>query len=570
MKHIFFVILLFLGVLFFGCKQKKEFVVKKNVLKTNQKLDFTYLYSEALKQKMLQNFDNSISLLKTCLQIKPKSSSSAYELANLYLKKNKIDSSIFYSDIAYNINPNNEWYVLQRAELAKLSYYKVTYAKMYEKLVSLKPSNPNYLYEYAFINFKNYKNDSVLAIANRLEKLVGVNESISFLKNHIYYRQKNYKAVITEYKKLINVFPDSIKYVEMLANFYYTTADYNKALEIYKKNINKFDDNSIFNLGISKVYVAQKYLKKSYPFLIKGLKSKNVSLERKFEVAEVLIDSKNIFTVDSIEQIYEQLIEYSTNNSEITKEYLNYLYNNKKLTKAEIFCLKLIKSQPENFTTWEVLFNIFVNQNRYADLEIYSDKALEYFPNQAVVYFFKGFALFSQNKYKKSTSFLKTGLDLSFDNKNLKLEFLLYLSEAFHNIQEHKKSDFYFEEYLKIDITNAYLMNNYAYYLTNRNVNYERAVELSKKSLEFEPFNSSFLDTYAWIFFNANDYKQALIYIKKSYKYGGNKNAMIIEHYGDILIKLGRREEAFEKFEEAYNMNKFNIKLKNKIERFKK
>jgi len=570
MKLSFSIILILISILFFSCKTKKEVNRNFNVIKKNQNLDFTHLYSEALKQKMLQNYNNSIYILRKCLDIKPESSASAYELSNLYLETNKLDSAKFYSDIAYKINPNNEWYVLQRANLAKLGYYKLIYEKMYEKLVNLKPTNINYLYEYALINFKSLKNDSVLSIADKIEKLVGVNESISFLRNHVYYRQKNYKAVINEYNKLINIFPDSVKYVEMLANFYYTTNDYEKSLKVYKENLNKFDNNHLFHLGISRIYVAKKQFKKAYPFLIIGLKAKNVNIKSKFEIAEVLIDSKNIFTVDSIELIYEQLIENSHKNSEITKEYLDYLLKNKKLTKAEKVCLKFIKKQPQNFPTWETLFNILVNQERYSDLEIYCQRALEYFPNQSIVYFFKGFALFSQNKFKRSTIFFKTGFDLSFDDKNLKLEFLLYLSEAFHNIQEHNKSDFYFEEYLKIDKTNAYLLNNYAYYLTKRNINFERAKELSFKSLEIEPFNSSFLDTYAWIFYTAKDYKKALIYIKKSYKYGGNKKPVIIEHYGDILLKLGRVEEAIKKWKESYGINESNINLKNKIDKLSK
>ena len=120
-----------------------------------------------------------------------------------------------------------------------------------------------------------------------------------------------------------------------------------------------------------------------------------------------------------------------------------------------------------------------------------------------------------------------------------------------------------------MDSTNAYLMNNYAFYLINRNEQINKAAVISMKSIEIEPFNSSFLDTYSWILFKKEEYSQALNYIERSYRYGGNKNAIIIEHYGDILFKLGHANEAIEKWQEAYSLNKNNAELQKKIDTYR-
>ncbi|MBN1253008.1 MAG: hypothetical protein JXR51_13520 [Bacteroidales bacterium] len=566
MKKSLLIFILIINVFFTACKPKSELAKNLQIAENKQQLNFAYLFSEALKSKMHQKYDEAISKFEACLNLNNKSSASAYELSNLYLNKNNVDSAVFFSNIAFSLNPDNEWYILQRAELANLKYDKQTYTKMYEKLVSLQPENLNYLYEYALINFKRNYNDSVINIANRIEKIIGVNESITFLKNNVYFRQKNYIAVINEFEKLINIFPDSIRYVDMLANFYYSTSEYDKAISLYQDNLQKFSDNTLLYFGICKIYTATKKIEKGFPYLLIGLKTDFVNDDEKLEIAQVYIDSKNVFSADTIEDVYEVLIDNLKNNSDITKEYLEYLYTNKNLTKAEDIAKIYIKKNPENFNTWEMLFNILVLQNRYNELDTYTTEALEYFPNQPLVYFFKGHSLFSQKLYEKTIKYCKTGLSLVFDNLSLKLEFLLYLAESNHNILNHKESDFYFEEYLKDNLTNAYLMNNYSYYLAVRNTNLNRALELSRKTLEIEPFNSSFLDTYAWILYLTKQYKQSLNYINRAYIYGGNKNIVIIEHYGDILLMLNRDDEAIEKWNEALELNKTNVNLKNKIE----
>jgi len=45
-------------------------------------------------------------------------------------------------------------------------------------------------------------------------------------------------------------------------------------------------------------------------------------------------------------------------------------------------------------------------------------------------------------------------------------------------------------------------MNNYAYYLSEEKTDLKKAEKMSAKAVEKEPNNSTYLDTYAWIFTN--------------------------------------------------------------------
>ena len=59
-------------------------------------------------------------------------------------------------------------------------------------------------------------------------------------------------------------------------------------------------------------------------------------------------------------------------------------------------------------------------------------------------------------------------------------------------------------------------LNNYAYFLTETGGDIDKALEMSKESLDLEPENPTYLDTYARILFKKKDYKEALEYQMKA------------------------------------------------------
>ena len=72
----------------------------------------------------------------------------------------------------------------------------------------------------------------------------------------------------------------------------------------------------------------------------------------------------------------------------------------------------------------------------------------------------------------------------------------------------------------------------------------ERCVNLS-------PDQSSYEDTYAWIYYQLENYAEALVWIEKAMSNGGDSSSTIVEHYGDILYQLSQKEQAVEQWQKA-------------------
>ena len=88
---------------------------------------------------------------------------------------------------------------------------------------------------------------------------------------------------------------------------------------------------------------------------------------------------------------------------------------------------------------------------------------------------------------------------------------------------------------------------------------------MSALAVKLEPNNSTYLDTYAWIFFVQGNYTLAKIYIESALANDTTKSPELVDHYGDILFMSGDKEKALEQWKKAKEMGKESEVLDRKI-----
>ena len=106
--------------------------------------------------------------------------------------------------------------------------------------------------------------------------------------------------------------------------------------------------------------------------------------------------------------------------------------------------------------------------------------------------------------------------------------------------------------------------------LAKQKRNLKKAERMSAKTVEAEPSNAIYLDTYAWIFFMKEDFRSARFYIERAIAQDGGKNSEIYLHYGDILSVLGEEEAALKAWQKAAELGDDSEELKLKIENSQK
>ena len=93
------------------------------------------------------------------------------------------------------------------------------------------------------------------------------------------------------------------------------------------------------------------------------------------------------------------------------------------------------------------------------------------------------------------------------------------------------------------DPANAAALNYLGYMLAEHGERLDESVAYIKKALELEPENGSYLDSLGWAYFKADKLDLAEQNLKRAADQLAT-NSVIQDHYGDVLIKRGRVEDA--------------------------
>ena len=105
-------------------------------------------------------------------------------------------------------------------------------------------------------------------------------------------------------------------------------------------------------------------------------------------------------------------------------------------------------------------------------------------------------------------------------------------------------------EVIDLDPMHGGALNYLGYLLAEQNRNLSEALTLVQRALQLQPDNGYYLDSLAWVYYQLGDYQQAHVYIIKALeKYP--KEAVILEHYADILDKLNQRQSAIDNYRKA-------------------
>ena len=93
---------------------------------------------------------------------------------------------------------------------------------------------------------------------------------------------------------------------------------------------------------------------------------------------------------------------------------------------------------------------------------------------------------------------------------------------------------------------------------------------MSRKTIEAEPDNATYLDTFGWILYLMGKPEEALSHFKRAMIYGGKDSPVILDHYAEVLFALKEYDRAMVYWNKAQLINNNEIEgLQEKIQKRK-
>jgi tetratricopeptide (TPR) repeat protein len=117
------------------------------------------------------------------------------------------------------------------------------------------------------------------------------------------------------------------------------------------------------------------------------------------------------------------------------------------------------------------------------------------------------------------------------------------LGSVFDKQKRFAEAESAFRQVLARDPENAIALNYLGYMLAERGERLDESVGYLKRALQVEPENPSYLDSLGWAYFKADKLDLAETNLKRAAEQL-KTNSVIQEHYGQVLFKLGRYDEA--------------------------
>jgi tetratricopeptide (TPR) repeat protein len=395
--------------------------------------------------------------------------------------------------------------------------------------------------------------DKSFRIYQELEKTVGINEQLTLNKVKLLKSQNKLREAEGELQRLTESDTLQGRYYMLLAEFYLEQNDLDNTKKMYDRILQLDPSNADLQLALHDYYNKKGDELQAYEYLKKALLNPDLEMQVKASIVEsyyVQAEKNNVFARAQGTELAEILLKTNPSASEANALYADFLRLDKKNAEAAVYYYKAAMNEKKDFRIWDNLLYVDNEMNRNDSLERHSDRAMELFPNQPVNYLYNGVANAQLRNYQKAVRSLNAGIDFVVDNKALLIQFYSALGDAYYYLKEYPKSDQAFDQALREDSDDTYVLNNYAYYLSLRNEQLEKAENLSRKSNVLKPNNRNYMDTYGWILFQQKKYTEANEWLGNAAKMGA-KSATILEHYGDNLFQLGKKEEALEQWEAA-------------------
>lgn len=506
------------------------------------------LFSDGLKEKLAGNDSKALEKFEEALVVFSDDAASMYEITELLAKQGRIDEGIVLMKKAILVDPNNEWYLIRLAQLYKAAGKPEEYAQVYRNLLKISPENIEYIGELssALVLTGNYK--EAIELYDAIEKQIGVNETLSIQKQSIYYMLEKPEKAGMEIEKLSATFPYESRYLAMLAEHYKKYGPAEKSLEVYRKIIANDPDDPYAYITLAENLRDQGHENEAFDNLLKAFESPALEPDNKVQIMFLWFEGKDYTDTlnQQIGRVAEILVRVHPENPRGYQLYADVYFRNQEWKQARNYLLQALSFDKNNYQMWESLLYADIQLLEFDLLDKHATETISLFPEQALPYLFKGIAAYQSKDYEGALKQFEAGKRFVVRNDQLLAEFYSNTADTYHRLKNDKASDAAYEKALTINPDNALVLNNYAYYLSIRGENLERAKQMSEKSLQLQPENPSYLDTYAWILFKLADYQNALPWIEKALEKTEDKNATLFEHCGDILFHLGRTEEAIQ------------------------
>ena len=418
--------------------------VNKNQLEVDLQTEFIV----AMQSMVLEKYDDALDKFQK-LKAKVKNDGIVeFEMAKIYNKQGKTEDAIYYARKAIQKDDSKHIYKQFLIDLYKKIKDYGQAAMLLESELNKDYFNSEDFYRTADYYVKAHNEDKAIEVLDRLEKFTDDDLNVELYKSQIYLRNRDYKKALKLVKKLTKKYPDNTKVLLRKALVLRLMNDEDGALKVYEKVLSLDPANPGALSYISAMKRFDSNEAKYVDGMMKIIQNEDMDLDKKIKVLIPFVSkvSKTGALSKSMLKVTSELVKLYPERAEACTLYADVLNNSGKTDESIKYYKKAIELNKNNFEIWKQLMSLYTLKKKWKSLLELSEEAIEYYPNQALGYYYAARALVNMDKPGEALQYLDDAMDYAGNKPKLKNEILLLKAKCYISKNKAEKASKVLEE----------------------------------------------------------------------------------------------------------------------------
>lgn len=517
-------------------------------------------FARGLCAAMRNDVPQAIACYGRTLELQPDHVGALHELSALHSRQGEDSLALEELSRAVELDPKNYWLRRELAELYSETGREDEALAQLERLTHEYPRNSELLGSLAGAYAKREDYPSAVRTLDRIELLEGKSEQLSMQKFRCYVHMKDENRAFQEIRDLAEEYPADVRYQVLMGDLYLDMGRPQEALAEYRRIAQSHPDDPTLQVSLVNYYHAEGEDSLAQATLTRLLDNDRLDADTRYEMLQSLV-YQNLQQDGDTAQVMPLLrtaltrADTDTRTCELAARYM--VTRRMEAERVKPVLRQMLALDPTSLLARSQLLEYAVQEADTAELISVCEGAASLNLPDPFFYYYLGIGYLQQKRDSLAAQAFEQGLGKADERTNLQMLTNMYtiLGDLYHELGDNRRAYEMYDSCLLYRPDEAVVLNNYAYYLSLEGRDLERAADMSRRSLEKEGQNPTYLDTYAWVLFRQKHYEEARAVADSVLALLGDSltadEATLLEHAGDIHAKCGDTDRAMQLWQDA-------------------
>ena len=509
-----------------------------------------------------RNFKAAVEVLDRVLAEDPSNDAAWYWSALVSMNINDASKAEMQLRKACELDPMNFWYRYRLAGLYKATSRQELTVDMYEKLLEDFPKKSDLYFVLVELYADQGEVDKALETLKEIETVFGMTESIAVFRFNLLQqagRQEEAMASLEDYNRKYS----SPYVLSTLGDFQMSMYNDSTALAYYDEALDIAPDFAPALLGKAETLRMTRKYDEYFQVLDRFVTSEDSPVGGKSDYLLAVVqrtDPKFLRSfMPQLDTVMNNMLTMHPDDSTVLRLAGIYYWTTERKDSSKAYFSRNAELNPASFPANADFVEFLMYAEDWETLSEEGRKAFSRFPDEPSFLEMASVGDYNLKEYDKVLEICEKVLEVAPDDSSRTLRAWSTIGDIWHQKGDSKKSYKAYDKALKINPDYIYVLNNYAYYLSQEGRKLGKAYAMSKKTIEAEPDNPTYLDTFGWILYLQGKALEAKPFFKHAMLYGGKESPVVMDHYAEVLYALKEYDLAFVYWNMALQKNAGDI-----------